>query len=189
MRFTFLCLSLLSLTACDPSRRVSDKPLESVASVDLDRYVGKWYEIARFPAFFQKGCVAVTATYSLREDGRVDVLNECRIDTIDGDKKEARAIATPVKDSQNNTLSNAKLKVRFDSFPANLFPGDYWVIMLDEQDYQYAVVSEPEGRYLWILSRTPQMDPSLYERLVSIARDMGFLVDQLVPTLQPNAPE
>jgi len=129
--------------------------MDVVSDVDLERYTGKWYEIASFPQHFQRGCVASTATYTLRDDGRIDVLNECRDQSFDGELRQAEGIAWIVDPSQ----SRAKLKVQF-FWP---FSGDYWIIDLDP-DYRYAVIGHPSREYLWILSRTPTMQPDLYMR-------------------------
>jgi len=150
-------------------------PLEVVPSVDLSRYVGKWYEIAGFPTWFQRGCSGSTAFYSLRDDGSIGVLNQCR-KTPDGvlDSAEGAAWVT-------DPATNAKLKVQF-FWP---FSGDYWIIGLG-RDYEYAVVGHPSRDYLWILSRTPQMDTALYERLLKQAHQKGYDVSRLVKTPQPD---
>jgi apolipoprotein D and lipocalin family protein len=150
-------------------------PLETVPHVDLDRYMGKWYEIASFPQWFQKGCVATTATYTLRKDGDVDVLNQCREKTLDGKEKRAKGKAWVVDEK-----SNAKLKVRF-FWP---FSGDYWIIDLGD-DYQYAVVGHPKRKYLWILSRTPQMDQQAYDTILAKLGDLQYDLTPLQKTLQP----
>jgi apolipoprotein D and lipocalin family protein len=148
--------------------------LDTVPYVDLERYLGTWYEIASYPAFFQRGCVATKATYSDREDGKIDVLNECRKNTLDGKLKKAQGVATVV-----DTNSNAKLKVRFF-----VFSGDYWIIDLD-RDYQFAVVSAPSMKYLWILSRTKQMDTVTYQGILSRLEEKGFDLTNLRLTPQP----
>jgi apolipoprotein D and lipocalin family protein len=152
------------------------KPLEVVPYVDLGRYIGTWYEIATIPQRFQKDCVAVTATYTLRDDGAIAVLNKCRKKTLDGELKEANGKAWIV-----DKKTNAKLKVQF-FWP---FKGDYWVIELDA-DYQCAVVGHPGRKYLWILSRTPQMDESLYQDLLQRIANKGYDVSLIKRTLQPS---
>jgi apolipoprotein D and lipocalin family protein len=156
--------------------RAETTPLEVVPYVDLGRYIGTWYEIATIPQRFQKDCVAVTATYTLREDGNIAVLNRCRKKTLDGELKEAKAKAWVV-----DQKSNAKLKVQF-FWP---FKGDYWIIELDP-DYQYAVVGHPERSYLWILSKTPQMDENLYQELLQRIANKGYDVSLIKRTLQPE---
>jgi apolipoprotein D and lipocalin family protein len=150
-------------------------PLRTVDRVDIDRYMGKWYEIASFPQRFQKGCVASNATYILRKDGDVDVLNQCRDKTLDGKLRKATGKAWIV-----DTQSNAKLKVRF-FWP---FSGAYWIIDLGA-DYQYAVVGHPNRNYLWILSRSPQMDPSTYAGIIERLKKQYYDVTRLNNTLQP----
>jgi apolipoprotein D and lipocalin family protein len=152
------------------------KPLEVVPYVDLGRYAGTWYEIATIPQRFQKDCVGVTATYTLRDDGTVAVLNKCRKKALDGELKEANAKAWVV-----DKKTNAKLKVQF-FWP---FKADYWVIDLDA-DYQYAVVGHPGRKYLWILSRTPRMDESLYQDLLQRIANKGYDPSLIKKTLQPS---
>jgi len=141
--------------------------LEVVPHVELEKYLGKWYEIARLPARFQEGCTETTATYALSEDGRISVLNECR---KNGKLKQAKGKAKVV-----DKVSGAKLKVTF-FWP---FYGDYWIINLGE-DYDYAVVGTPSRKYLWILSRTPQMDGKLYSQLLESVKSKGFDVNNLI---------
>ena len=152
------------------------KPLEVVPYVDLGRYTGTWYEIAAIPQRFQKDCVGSTATYNLRDDGAIAVLNKCRKKTLDGELKEASAKAWVV-----DKKTNAKLKVQF-FWP---FKADYWIIELDA-DYQYAVVGHPGRQYLWILSRTPRMDESLYEDLLQRIANKGYDPSLIKKTLQPS---
>ena len=163
-------LLALSLSACAHA----GPPLRTVERVDLSRYLGTWYEIATIPAGFQKGCVAVTATYSLRPDGDIDVVNRCRMETLSGPEKTARGKAWPVDPS------NAKLLVQF-FWP---FRGDYWVIDLGP-DYEYAVVGHPGRKYLWVLSRTPSMDDETYRAILGRVSAQGYDLSRVVRTLQP----
>lgn len=148
--------------------------LDTVPYVDLNQYLGVWYEIASYPMFFQKGCVATKATYSLRPDGNIRVLNECRKESFDGPLKKAEGIAR-VTDPK----TNSKLEVKFF-----LFWGNYWIIDLDEE-YRYAVVSEPRMKYLWILSRTPIMQEEIYQGVLKRIQDKGFDLSRLKTTPQP----
>jgi apolipoprotein D and lipocalin family protein len=150
--------------------------LEVVASVDLQRYLGTWYEIATIPQRFQKGCVAVTAEYSLRKDGDIQVVNTCRRGTLDGEVRRVCGKAWVV-----DRTTNAKLKVRF------FWPlwGSYWVIGLDA-DYQWAVVGHPNREYLWILCRSPQMDAALYRDLLRLVAEKGYDLAKIEKTLQPS---
>jgi apolipoprotein D and lipocalin family protein len=148
--------------------------LNTVPYVDLNRYMGQWYEIASFPQRFQKGCVASTATYELRNDGKVKVLNKCRQATLDGKIRTANGTAWVV-----DRQTNAKLKVSF-FWP---FSGDYWVIDLGS-NYEYAVVGHPGRNYLWILSRTPQIDPAVYDAIIGRLKAQQYDVTRLQKTLQ-----
>jgi len=154
----------------------AEKPLQTVPYVDLQRYLGTWYEIATIPASFQKNCVAVTATYTPRSDGAIGVVNRCRKFTLDGKEKSVKGKAWVVDEK-----TNAKLKVQF-FWP---FRGDYWIIELD-RDYQYAVVGHPGRGYLWILSRRSQMDESLYSQLLEKVTAQGYDAKRIVKTLQPS---
>jgi apolipoprotein D and lipocalin family protein len=145
--------------------------LEVVPHVELEKYLGKWYEIAHLPAKFQEGCNETTATYTLSKDGSISVLNQC---TKNGKMKQAKGKAKVVDKN-----SNAKLKVTF-FWP---FYGDYWIIKLGN-DYDYAVVGTPNRKYLWILSRTPQMDDKLYSQLIENIKSKGFDPNNLIKTLQ-----
>jgi len=144
-------------------------PLEVVPKVELKKYLGKWYEIAHLPARFQEGCSDTTATYTLSKDGTISVLNECR---KNGKAKQAKGKAKVVDKN-----SGAKLKVTF-FWP---FYGDYWIINLGK-DYDYAVVGTPNRKYLWILSRTPQMDGKLFSQLKDYVKSKGFDVENLIIT-------
>ena len=152
------------------------KPLPTVDHVDLSRYVGKWYEIARYPNTFERKCASdVTAEYTLRDDGKITVKNSCR--KQDGKLNESTGTAKIV-----DTHTNAKLKVTF-FWP---FYGDYWIVDL-APDYSYAVVSEPDRKYLWVLSRTPQMAAARYEQVLARLRDLGFDPAKLIRP--PQAPQ
>jgi apolipoprotein D and lipocalin family protein len=145
--------------------------LEVVPHVDLQKYLGKWYEIAHLPAKFEEGCSDITATYGLSKDGSVTVLNECK---RNGKVKLAKGKAKVVdKDS------GAKLKVTF-FWP---FYGDYWIIKLGD-NYDYAVVGTPNHKYLWILNRTPKMDDKLFSQLKEFAKSKGFDLENLIITSQ-----
>ncbi len=152
-------------------------PLRTVAHVDIERYAGTWYEIASFPQPFQRGCTATTATYTIREDGDIDVLNRCRQGSPAGEQKAALARARVVDRS-----TNAKLEVRF----FGPFKGDYWIVDLAD-DYGYAVVGHPGRDYLWILSRTPTMAEATYQGILERLRAQGYETARLTRTLQVAA--
>ncbi len=166
-------VALLATVLAGCAHTPSGPPLRTVERVDLQRYMGRWYEIATIPMSFQKGCVGVTATYTLRPDGDVDVVNTCRKETLDGPERSATGKAWSVDPS------NAKLEVRF-FWP---FHGSYWVIDLSP-DYQWAVVGHPSREYLWILSRTPQMDAVTYEAILGRLRAQAYDTTLLVKTPQ-----
>lgn len=144
-------------------------PLQTVAQVDLNRYLGLWYEIGRYPNSFQKGCLDSTAMYTARPDGKIDVLNSCR-DAQDGSLREAKGRAWVV----DNT-TNARLKVSF-FWP---FRGDYWIIDLG-REYEYAVVGTPDRKYLWILSRTPEMSTDILEKILQNVEKQSFVRDNIL---------
>ena len=154
--------------------------VRTVASVDLTRYVGTWYEIARFPNRFQKDCVAnVKAQYIKRADGNVDVINRCK--EADGKINQASGVARV-----DNPQTNAKLKVSFAPDWLNWVPfiwGDYWIIDL-APDYSLAAVGDPSRDYLWVLSRTPSIADADYEALVNRVTAQGFDTAKLVKTVQ-----
>lgn len=148
-------------------------PVRSVAAVDLNRYLGQWYEIAKFPMYFQRNCVAdTTANYSINPDGSVKVVNRCRKES--GEFEQAEGKATVVENTQN-----AQLKVSF-FWP---FKADYWVIGLDP-NYQWAVVGNPNRKYLWILSRTPTLAESALQAAQKAAVEQGYDLRQLDYTQQ-----
>ncbi len=150
------------------------KPLETVPSVDLDQYVGVWYEIARLPFSKQEGCFGSTATYSLQDDGNIGVINRCFDKSFEGEERKVEGVARVV-----DSKTNSKLEVQF-FWP---FWGDYWIISLDE-DYQYAVVGEPRRRYLWVLSRTPELESTIYDALLESAEGKGYDLSQITKTPQ-----
>lgn len=157
-----------------------DKPLATIASLDVNRYLGTWYEVAKFPNKFQKQCASdTTATYGLREDGRLRVVNRCR--KADGSEEVAEGVARQV-----GGPTSPKLEVRFApaflSFLDAVW-GDYWVIDLDEY-YMLSAVSEPGRKYLWILSRTRQVDPLAYQALLRRLEAQGLDTSKLVLTPQ-----
>ncbi|MFM8315267.1 MAG: lipocalin family protein [Deltaproteobacteria bacterium] len=152
------------------------KPLETVSHVELDRYLGKWYEIARYDAPFQQGCVASQATYSMLSDSTIQVINQCRDKSFEGKLRVAKGKAWVA-----DKISNAKLKVRF-FWP---FTGDYWIIDLGK-DYEYSVVSEPKRQFLWVLSRTPHMDPKVYDSILERLAQLEFDLSKLKLTPQPE---
>lgn len=155
-------------------------PVRTVDAVDLDRYLGDWFEIARYPNRFQDKCVGdVRASYAKRPDGRLDVINRCRV--ADGSLIDARGVARVV-----DARTRARLKVRFAPGWLSFLPfvwGDYWILGLAD-DYSWAVVGSPDRDYLWILARTPALDERTYAAALDVARANGFDTGRLVRTSQ-----
>lgn len=172
MRASVALLCLILLSGCVGGGR--ERPPETVGEVDLARYQGTWYELARLPMFFQRNCVQSEAHYGLRDDGRIDVTNRCR--DKDGEWIEAKGVAEPQVQGQTD-----KLWVRFDNWASKLLPikGDYWVLYRDD-DYRVALVGHPQRKYLWLLSRTAEVDQETRDKLLSIAREQGYDTSELI---------
>jgi apolipoprotein D and lipocalin family protein len=177
-----LAAALASVVIVMPIQARQGTPVRTVEAVNLDRYVGEWFEIARFPNRFQKQCVSdTTARYIRRTDGRIDVINRCQ--TADG-ITEARGVARVV-----DPRTFAKLKVRFAPALLSWLPqvwGDYWILGLSG-DYTWAVVGSPDRQYLWVLARTPRLADVEYEAALRAAKDNGFDVARLVKTTQKGS--
>lgn len=171
-------LAMAAGCATSTTERLHLPPLQTVAHVELSRYVGTWYEIANFPQSFQRGCTASTATYTLRSDGDIDVLNRCRKGSVDGEEKSALGRARVVDRS-----TNAKLEVSF----FRPFWADYWIIDLSD-DYSYAVVGHPGRDYLWILARTPTMAEATFQGIVARLQAKGYETSRLMRTQQVAGP-
>lgn len=175
--FAVIALGALVLGGCTA---VFDKhPVGNTAvpqpakAVDLQRYLGRWYELARYEQGFQKDCEGVSADYALREDGMISVLNSCR--KPDGKVSQAKGRAKIV-----DTATGAKLKVSF----FGPFFGDYWVLDRGE-DYSWAIIGEPSGRYLWILSREANPGEAAVDALIERTRALGYDTSMLRRTQQP----
>ena len=157
-------------------------PLKTVMVVDLDRYAGVWYEIARYPNNFQAQCSGdVSAEYEKRADGKITVINRCK--KKNGTYEQAEGVARVVENA-----GNAVLKVRFAPAWLSWLPmvwGDYWIIALSP-DYAWAVVGEPKREYLWILSRTKTMPEDAYRMAVQHATAQGFKADRLIKTIHTD---
>jgi apolipoprotein D and lipocalin family protein len=170
-----ICIVPMMIKAQDKSKQ----PLEVVPSVDLQRYCGTWYEIARLPNSFQTKCAGdVVATYTLEDDGQIKVVNRCRKD--DGEITEAEGRAKRASDDEPNT----KLKVRFAPAILSFLPfvwGNYWILELDTA-YTYAVVGEANREYLWILSRSPRMDENTIQGILDRMKEKGFDVSKIIKT-------
>ncbi len=163
---------VLITMGCASTRRAEPAP-ETVPHVDLTRYAGVWYQVARYPHFFQRReCAVSTARYTLRDDGRVGVRNDCWADEFGGKSRQhVNAIARPVDEA------NSWLKVRF----FRLFNADYLIIELDP-DYRWAVVTAPDMDTLWVLSRTPALDEAVYQSIIGLLADRGFDREKIIRT-------
>lgn len=162
---TMIKLFLMALPLFATAAR-ADSDLPTVEHVDIPRYLGRWYEIAALPQWFERNCFAARADYTLREDGKVNVINSCRKGSLDGRPNTARGVARIV-----DTNSNAKLKVQF-FWP---FEGDYWILDLAD-DYSYVLVGAPSRESLWVLARQPSLSPETLEALLDKASELGFPV-------------
>ncbi len=174
-------LMLLSATYVFAQKTSDDNNLvKTVESVDLNKYAGKWFEIARYPNKFQKKCISqVTATYIIKNDNKIEVVNECL-------KENGKTIKAKGDAKVVDEKTNAKLEVRFAPAFLSFLPqvwGDYWILDLDK-DYKYAVVGDPDKEYLWILSRTPELDTAIYENILDKVEKMGFNPNKLIKTPQ-----
>lgn len=181
---TLVCLVSLPAVASDASVGSDAQPrheaLSTIPALDVPRYMGTWFEIAKFPNWFQKKCTGATqAEYSLKPDGTVQVVNRCRL--ASGAMSEAIGTARQV-----GPATSPKLQVRFAPAWLSFLPfvwGDYWVIDLDDH-YQLAAVSEPKRQYLWILARTPHVDAKDYNALLARLTQKGFDLSKLEVTPQ-----
>jgi apolipoprotein D and lipocalin family protein len=186
MRLRTACYGFLTtaLLVCSvTSHAQALPPVQTIASLDVTRYMGTWFELAKFPNVFQRRCVSNTrAVYTLNVDNTVQVLNRCRIQ--DGSTIEALGQA-----KQIGNATSPVLKVRFAPEWLGWLPlvwGDYWVIDLDDQ-YQLAAVSDAKREYLWVLSRSPKTDPSQYAALLQRLQQQGFDIDKLEVTTHDAA--
>jgi apolipoprotein D and lipocalin family protein len=163
---------VLAAMGCTSTGRTPDAPA-TVSQVDLNRYAGVWYQIARYPHFFQRReCAISTARYSIRDDGRVAVRNDCWADELNGTSRQhVTAVARPIDDT------NSWLKVRF----FGLFTADYLIIELDA-DYRWAVVTTPDMDTLWILSRTPALEEQLFQSIIDRLEARGFEREKIIRT-------
>ena len=145
-------------------------PLKLVDSVDVQRYTGRWYEIARFQHRFEKNIYGATAEYTLRDDGKIQVVNSGFKKSLDGKYTKVKAVAWVPDPAEPGFL-----KVKF----FGLFAADYMIFGLDQKDYSWALVGNNSRDFLWLLARTPEIDNALFEQMKEIARSQGFDVDKL----------
>lgn len=164
---------LLTLAACGTQYRDRTQPIEAQADVDVSRYLGTWYEIARFPVPFQRGCVATTARYGQLEQGGISVVNSCRQDGLDGPLRQIEGRA--------DVVGPGKLEVHFTRIPFVKAP--YWILWIDDA-YTTAVVGVPNGRAGWILARTPTLSAPLRARAETVLRQNGYDTSALIEVPQ-----
>jgi apolipoprotein D and lipocalin family protein len=173
-------LLIPSVTSAQKNNSVNQTEVKAVSTVDLKRYSGKWFEIARYSNKSQKNCIGnTTMTYTLKEEDKIGVLNEClrKDGTVIDAKGEAKIV---------DKTTNSKLEVRYaPGFMAFLSTSwnDYWIIDLDEK-YQYAAVGDEDRDNLWILSRTPKINDAAYQNILRRVETMGFKPGKLVKTPQ-----
>jgi lipocalin len=149
--------------------------MKTVENVDINRYLGTWYEIARYPHKFERKLQGVTATYSMREDGKIDVLNQGYKNGLNGKLKKAKGKAR---------IPNAAITGHLEvSFFLNFY-ADYYILELDTINYQYALIGSSTPNYLWILSRTPQMDEHTYQMLIDKAIERGYDLNKIEKVAQ-----
>jgi lipocalin len=147
----------------------------TVKDVDLERFQGTWYEIARYPNKFEKNMVGVTATYTLRDNGKIRVLNQGYLDSLDGRHKKINGKARVPDPSEPG-----RLQVSFFLF----FYSDYLILELDTEEYQWALIGSSSPDYLWVLSRKPVMPEKIYDQILDKARNRGYELDKLLKVLQ-----
>lgn len=164
MQIAWMTLALCAMLVGCSGYEAFFPPLETAKNVDLSRYLGLWYEIAKYPVSFENGCVGVTAEYSLKDDGTIRVFNKCLPGSFDAEPTTIEGTA-----SLADPANTAKLNVSFFA----PFAAPYWIIDLDP-DYQWAVVGEPSRTTLWILSRTPTLDDAIYQDIISRLPEKGY---------------
>ncbi len=172
----WVALALMLVVSCSNHTKMKAIDTTTVETLEIEKYLGTWYEIARFPHSFEKGLVGVTASYSMRPDGKIRVLNQGYKGSLEGKLSSAEGKAK-IPDPNDPT----RLKVSFFLF----FYGDYYVLELDE-DYQWAMIGSSSPNYFWILSRTPKMDEKVYRMLLDNAKKRGYELGQLIEVEQPG---
>ena len=167
MKTTLITSILVGLCGMASAQQIDNS---TITAFDLDRYLGKWYEVARYDHAFERGLVGTTAEYTLRGDGKIKVLNSGYLDTLDGSYQQSVGKAKP-----NSNGKPGQLRVSF----FGPFYGDYYILDL-APDYSYSVVGSSSPRYLWILSRTPHMSPEVKTRIVDNLQRRGYDTDKLI---------
>lgn len=176
-RFTLLpVVAACLLSACGANSSAPSRPMMTEKKVEVSRYAGKWYEIARYPKWFQRGCVSATAEYSLNPGGSIRVLNTCL--KANGESRSVEGLATPVDDDAN------RLQVSFPGrWYSPLIPiskeGNYWIIDVSP-GYRHAIVGTPDRKSLWFLSRAPSIPKRDFEKMKATAAGQGFDTSKLI---------
>lgn len=172
-------LAVFSVASVAKAANDSVNQIKTVDNIDITKYMGKWYEIAHLPNYFQRKCSAnTTAEYSLNQDKTVKVLNSCQ--NKNGDLQSSEGLAKSINDG------NSKLKVSFMPKGLKWVPftkGDYWILRIDSE-YKVALVGGPSKKYLWILSRTPHIDEATYVSYLETAKNLGYDTNNLIKTIQ-----
>lgn len=183
LKRVFFLLSIVIAAVMSPAHadkfRDASVAIHAVDEIDLNRYQGRWYEIARFPFFFERDCYAVTADYHLLPNGNLSVLNQCAKGSVDGPHSSAEGEAWSV--------GPGRLKVSFVPIPLlkTWFSGDYWVLSIDE-DYSIAVIGNPKGSTGWILARQTKISASESDAALATLRRFGYQTDALIWTEHLN---
>jgi len=176
MRFAAVMLATLWLSACSSNPEAESMAPRTEGHVDLKRYQGTWYELARMPMFFQRNCAQSEARYTLKDDGNIGVTNRCR--TMEGKWEEATGTASPQVEGKAD-----KLWVVFDNWFSRLLPGiakgNYWVLYVSD-DYKLALVGNPNRKYLWLLSRTAHVSESVRNEMLMKAQQQGYDTTKLI---------
>ena len=175
MKLFFMTAAAVIFVSCASVPKNDTKDIPAVRDFDVNRYLGKWYEIARLPHWFEKDLVNVTATYELNKDGTIKVINAGYKKTSEGKHKVAVGKAWIPDPGEA-----ARLRVRF-FWP---FSADYKIIRLDNENYSYSLVTSSTKKYLWILSRTPELSESIYSELVDFAAKKGYEAERLIKVQQ-----
>lgn len=176
LRASALTLATVWLSGCASTQEAESMAPRTVERVDLKRYQGTWYELARLPMFFQRNCAQSEAHYKLKDDGNIAVTNRCR--TMDGEWEQATGTASPQVQGKTD-----KLWVVFDNWFSRLLPGvakgNYWVLYVSD-DYKLALVGNPNRKYLWLLSRTAHVNDATRKDLLMKAQQQGYDTTRLV---------
>lgn len=175
----FFIYSILTVTFSAPSLRKSQPQLPAVNNLDLRKYTGYWYEIAKLPSSNERHCFCSTTRYDLTSKGTVTVKNSCNWECPEGNLKEAYGEISPVNKVEK-TITTGNFDFSLSWLP--LLHSSYIVIDIDEDYYHFAMVGSADKEHLWILSRTPDLNEKIYAHLIDYAKELGFDVSKIIPT-------